>query len=317
MILITGATGLVGRQLVPQLIAAGWPVRALVLPRRGGRLPRLPWPDDLGVEAVTGDLDDAASLHRAMQGVHTVFHLASAQWWGTSRDLERVDIQGTRHVISAARSARIGRLYYLSQLGAEPSSAYTLMRVKGQVESLVRNSGVAYTIMRCGIVFGPEDRFVNGIAMLLRTNPVFFFQPGHGDSLIHPLYVRDLAQALINSLDSIDLVDATIEIGGGEYLTYNELIRTVMRVSGSPRLIVNLPPYTLRGVNRVVSRVVRRWPMTPQWFDILANNRTAQLGNLFDYCGVRPVRFEDTLLTYMPQRRYGLELLRFLWRRPV
>jgi uncharacterized protein YbjT (DUF2867 family) len=316
MILITGATGLVGRQLVPHLVASGWPVRVLVLPRRGRRLPRLPWPDDLDVETVAGDLADQTRLHEAMQGVHTVFHLASAQWWGTRRDLERVDMQGTRNVIAVARSARIGRLYYLSQLGAEPSSAYTLMRVKGQVEGLIRNSGVAYTIMRCGVIFGPEDRFVNSMAMLLRTNPVFYFQPGRGDGLLHPLYVMDLVKALANSLESIDLVDATIEIGGGEYLTYHEMIRTVMRVSGTRRMIVSVPPYLLRNINRMVSRVVRRWPMPPQWFDILASNRTAQLGNLYHYCGVRPVRFEDTLLTYMPHRRYGLEMLRFLRTRP-
>ncbi len=316
MILITGATGLVGRQLTPHLLAAGWPVRVMVQPRRGGRAPHLPWPEELGVEVMTGDLQDPASLHPAMHNVHTVIHLASAQWWGTRRDLEQVDIQGTRNVIAAARSARIGRLIYLSQLGAEPSSAYILMRIKGQAEALVRNSGVAFTVMRCGVIFGPEDRFVNGMAMLLRTNPFFFFQPGHGDSLLHPLYVTDLVKALGNSLNSIDLVDATIEIGGGEYLTYNEMIRTVMRVSGAQRMIVNVPPYLLRSVNRLVSRVVRRWPMTPQWFDILATNRTANLGNLYDYCGVRPVRFEDTLLTYMPDRRYSLEMLRFLWSRP-
>jgi NADH dehydrogenase len=252
-----------------------------------------------------------------MQGVHTVFHMASAQWWGSRRDLERVDGQGTRGLIASARSARIGRLIYLSQLGAEPSSAYTLMRIKGQVEGLIRNSGVAYTIIRCGAIFGPEDRFVNGIAMLLRTNPLLFFQPGHGDSLLHPLYVLDLVKALENSLDSIDLVDTTVEIGGAEYLTYNEMVRTIMRVSGTHRMIVNVPPYLLRSINSTINRVVRRWPMTPQWFDILArNNRTARLGNLYDYCGVRPVRFEDTLLTYMPQRRYGLEMLRFLWSRP-
>ena len=111
MILITGATGLVGRQLTPHLLAAGWPVRVMVQPRRGGRAPHLPWPEELGVEVMTGDLEDPASLHPAMQNVHTVFHLASAQWWGTRRDLEQVDIQGTRNVIAAARSARIGRLY--------------------------------------------------------------------------------------------------------------------------------------------------------------------------------------------------------------
>ena len=315
MILVTGATGMVGRLLTRELAAAGWPVRVLVQARRRRRPPQADWPEQ--VQVVVGDLSDESSLHQAMQGAHTVFHLVSAQWWGTRRDLERVDAQGTRNVVTAARSARIGRLYYLSQLGAEPSSAYALLRVKGQVETLVRNSGVAYTIMRCGLVFGPEDRFVNGVAMLLRANPVFFLQPGDGASLLHPLYVGDLVKALLNSLKSIDLVDTTIEIGGAEYMTYNEMIRTVMRVSGAQRLIVSLPPYALRNLNHIVVRLFRRWPMTPQWFDILASNRTAKLGNLYDYCGVRPVRFEDTLLTYMPHRRYWIEFLRFMLSRPA
>ncbi|WP_119072165.1 SDR family oxidoreductase [Aggregatilinea lenta] len=313
MILITGATGLVGRYLVSQLAQAGWPVRVLTERRHEGRLARLGWPDT--VEIFQGDLADTDSLHQALQGVHTVFHLASAQWWGRRRDLERVDVQGTRNLVAVARSARIGRIYFLSQLGAEPSSAYLLMRVKGQVEGLIRNSGIPYTIMRCGLIFGPEDRFVNGIAMLLRTNPVVFFQPGKGEGLLHPIYVKDLVAALEHSLQSIDLVDQTIEIGGAEYVTYNEMVRTVMRVTGAHRIVVPLPPYTLRIMTNLVNRVVRRWPMTPQWFDILAGNRTAKLGNLYDYCGVRPVRFEDTLLTYMPQRRYLPELARFMLRR--
>ncbi|NDJ77789.1 MAG: hypothetical protein GYB65_16185, partial [Chloroflexi bacterium] len=196
------------------------------------------------------------------------------------------------------------------------SSAYSLLRVKGQVEDLVRNSGIAYTVMRCGVLFGPEDRFVNGVAMLLRANPLLYFQPGQGENLLHPLYVGDLVQALANSLERIDLVDATIEIGGAEYVSYNEMIRTVMRVSNARRIIVGIPPYMLKGVTRNLNRVLPRWPMSNQWFDVLASNRTARLGNLFDYCDVRPVRFEDTLLTYMPQRRYALELIRFVLSRP-
>ncbi|HML21690.1 MAG TPA: NAD-dependent epimerase/dehydratase family protein [Aggregatilinea sp.] len=313
MILITGATGLVGRYLVSQLAQEGWPVRVLTEQRRAGRLGHLGWPDS--VQIVHGDLADTDSLHQALQGVHSVFHLASAQWWGRRRDLERVDVQGTRNLVAVARSARIGRIYFLSQLGAEPSSAYLLMRVKGQVEGLVRNSGIPYTILRCGLIFGPEDRFVNGIAMLLRSNPVVFFQPGKGESLLHPLYVKDLVAALEHSLQSIDLVDQTIEIGGAEYVSYHEMVRTVMRVSGAHRIILPVPPHTLRVMTNMVNRVVPRWPMTPQWFDILAGNRTAKLGNLYDYCGVRPVRFEDTLLTYMPQRHYLPELARFMLRR--
>lgn len=313
MILITGADGFVGRHLVKHLADQGWPVRALVPSRRRAR--RLgPLPD--GVELLTGQLTDTQVLHQAMQGIHTVFHLASAQWWGGRRDLERIDMQGTSSVITAARGARIGRLFYLSHLGAEPSSAYGLLRAKGQSEALIRNGGLAYTIMRCGVLFGPEDRFVNGVAMLIRSNPFMFFQPGSGENLLHPLYIHDLMKALDAALERVELVDMTIEIGGAEYVTYNELVRTVMRVSGSRRLIVPVPPHTLRLITRLLSRLVRRWPMTNQWFDMLASNRTATLGNLYDYCGVRPVRFEDTLLTYMPHRRYLLELIRFSFGRP-
>jgi NADH dehydrogenase len=127
---------------------------------------------------LVGDLDDAQSLHLAMQNVHSVFHLASAQWWGRPRDLERIDLQGTRNLISVARSARIGRLFCLSQLGAEPSSAYLLLRAKGQVEGLLRTSGIAYTILRCGIVFGPEDRFVSRIAMPRSSALIFSSEEG-------------------------------------------------------------------------------------------------------------------------------------------
>ncbi|MBN1202436.1 MAG: NAD(P)H-binding protein [Anaerolineae bacterium] len=314
MILVTGGTGLVGHYLIPKLAGSGWPVRVLVHSRRGVRAPRLGWPE--GVEVVVGSLDDTRALHQAMQNVHTVFHLASAQWWGRRRDLERIDIEGTRNLVAVARSTRVGRLFYLSQLGAEPSSAYTLLRVKGQVEGLIRNSGLAYTILRCGVLFGPEDRFINSIAMLLRASPLVFFQPGQGESLLHPLYVADLVQALENSLESVDLVDATVEIGGAEYKSYNEIVRTVMRVTRTRRIVVSLPPHTLRSITVMMNRLVPRWPATAQWFDVLASNRTAQLGNLYDYCGVRPVRFEDTLVTYMPGRRYLAELVQFVWRRP-
>lgn len=317
MIVVTGATGFVGSHLVTQLLRSGNPVRVLVPPQVISHYRRRSWPwAEAGeAEIVEGSIFHGESLFQVMQGVHTVFHLASAQWWGSRRDLEHVDLLGTRQVITAARSARVGRLIVLSHLGAEPSSAYTLLRVKGQVEELVRAGGVAYTIFRAGVIFGEEDNFCNNLAMILRTNPLVVFQPGAGESLLHPIYISDLIQALENSLEMLSLVDETVDIGGGEYVSYNELLRTVMRVSGRRRFIVSLPPYVLRWLTNIAGVVFPRWPVTRQWFDILAGNRTAQLANLYHYAGVHPVRFEDTLLTYMPKRRYGLEFLRFIFRR--
>lgn len=317
MIIVTGATGFVGRHLVARLLRSGNPVRVLVPPDVVARYRRRPWPwAEAGeAEIFEGSIFHGESLFKAMQGVHTVFHLASAQWWGSRQDLERINLLGTRQVITAARTARVGRLVVLSHLGAEPSSAYTLLRVSGQVEELVRAGGVAYTIFRCGLIFGPDDNFVNNLAMILKSNPLFVFQPGQGENLLHPLYIEDLISALENSLEALSLVDQTVDIGGGEYVNFNELIRTTMRVTKTRRLLVPIPPYFLRSLTGAINVLFPRWPITRQWFDILAGNRTAQLGNLFHYTGVHPVRFEDTLLTYMPQRYYSFELLRFIFRR--
>lgn len=313
MILVTGATGFIGRHLVNRLAASGHAVRVLGLNIR--RMEQFGWHTHPCIELIEGSIFKPEDLHRAMLGVHTVFHFASAQWWGRLTDLERIDLGGTRNVVTAGRSARVGRIIILSHLGAEPSSGFPLLNIKGKVEDVVRGSGLAYTIFRCGVVFGAEDRFVNNIAMLLKTNPLFTFQPGAAETLLNPLHIDDLTAVLEKSLELLDLVDNTIEIGGAEYITYNEILRTVMRVSGARRWIISLPPYLLRGLTSLARIVFARWPMSPQWFDMLAGHRTAELGNIYNYTGVRPRRFEDTLLTYMPQRRYFFDLLRSLLRR--
>ncbi len=314
MILVTGATGLIGRHLVPRLLAEGLPVR-VILPLRAPALRHIPWLDQVTI--TPGTIHNPSALHQAMSDVHTVFHLASAQWWGRRRDLERIDMGGTASVITAARASRIGRIILMSHLGAAPSSAFTLMRVKGRVEDAVRASGLAYTIVRSGIVFGVEDRFVNGIAAMLRGNPAIFVQPGAGDNLLHPIFIDDLTEALFRSLETLNTVDRTIEIGGAEYVTYNEMVRTVMRVTGAPRAIVSIPPYMMRRLTGTIHRVLPRWPITPQWYDILASNRTAGLGNLYDLFGIRPVRFEDTIVGYMRGRHYAPEMFQAVLRRRV
>jgi len=310
MILVTGGTGFIGRNLVKRLIADGQPVRLLLTEHRARRLP---W--DEPPEIVVGSILDEEVLFRAVTGVHVIIHLENAQWWGRPRDLERVELQGTRNLITAARAARVGRIIMVSHLGAASASAYPLLRYKGMVEDAVRTSGLAYTVIRSGLVFGEEDAFVNHIAMQLRVTPLVFLMPGRGEVVVHPIYIRDLVEAVMGSLDSIDTVDNVIEIGGPEYITLEDLIHTVMRVSGTSRAVIGVPPYVLRWLSAVYTRIMPRSLITAQWMDILATNRTARLGNLFQYFGIRPRRFEDTLLTYMRGRHYGWQVFRYTLRR--
>lgn len=311
MILVTGATGFIGRHLVTELVARGHVVRLLVPPQR---LKHVTWDRDK-VEVIEGTLQDEEAVYRAVSGVHVIFHLENALWWGRTRNLERVELVGTRSLATSARSARVGRIITLSQLGASPASAYTLMKIKGQVEDMVRSSGLAYTIIRSGVVFGEDDAFINHIGMMLASNPLFFLMPGRGEIVLHPIYIDDLVQILVNALSAIDTVDTTIEVGGAEYTTLRDLILTVMRVTGQNRVIVPVPPYAMRWFSTIYGRLLPRTLITPQWLDLLATNRTARLGNAYDYFGVRPRRFEDTLMTYLPKKRFLRLALRHVFRR--
>lgn len=311
MILVTGATGFIGRHLVTELVARGHVVRLLVPPQR---LKHVTWDRDK-VEVIEGTLQDEEAVYRAVSGVHVIYHLENALWWGRPRNLQRVELVGTRSLATSARSARVGRIITLSQLGASPASAYTLMKIKGQVEEMVRSSGLAYTIIRSGVVFGEDDAFINHIGMMLASNPLFFLMPGRGEIVLHPIYIDDLVQILINALSAIDTVDTTIEVGGAEYTTLRDLILTVMRVTGQNRVIVPVPPYAMRWFSTIYGRLLPRTLITPQWLDLLATNRTARLGNAYDYFGVRPRRFEDTLMTYLPKKRFLRLALRHVFRR--
>ena len=310
MILVTGATGFIGRHLVGRLLALNYPVRCLIPEHK---LDHLLW--ERAPEIVVGSILDEEALFRAATGAHVIIHLENAQWWGRPRDLERVELTGTRSLITAARAARVGRIITLSHLGASPAAAYPLLRYKGLVEDAIRASGLAYTIIRCGLVFGEDDAFVNHIVMQLTASPLVFLMPGQGEVVLHPIYIDDVVAALIGSLEALDTVDKVIEIGGPEYITLEDLIRTVMRVSGVSRTVIGVPPYLLRWLTAIYGRVLPRSLITAQWLDILAANRTARLGNIFQYYGIHPRRFEDTLLTYLRGRHYGWTLLRYTLRR--
>jgi uncharacterized protein YbjT (DUF2867 family) len=314
MILVTGATGFIGRHIVQQLLADNLPVRCLLTESRAQRLP---WDMESAnaPEVIIGTILDEEAIFRAVTGVHTIIHLENAMWWGRERNLERIELSGTRNLITAARSARVGRIIYLSHLGAAPSSAYTLHRIKGQAEEIIRNSGLAYTILRSGIVFGEGDAFINHIAMMFSSNPLYFLMPGQGEIALHPIYIADLVKCVKLSLESINSVDATIEVGGIEYITFEDLLLTIMRVTGMPRLIIPVPPYALRFVTGLLGGIFRRTLMSPQWIDILATNRTTALGNVYDHFGFRPRRIEDTILTYLPQKNHLLDLVRYTFRR--
>ena len=236
-------------------------------------------------------------------------------WWGRVQDLRAIEIEGTRALIRAARSAHVGRVILVSHLNASPASGIPTLRIKGMQEQLLRESGLAFTIIRSALVFGEADSFISHLAAILRANPFFFAQPGRGEYLLQPIYVGDLVEATARSLQRLDVVDETVTVGGPEYLSLTELLQTIMRVTGMQRPLLDAPPYLLRWLAQIGSRLLPRSLITEQWLDLVVTSRTTSIGNLPRSFGIQPKRLEDTLLGYLPQQKHFRFLLRRSFRR--
>ena len=308
MILVTGATGLIGRALTRQLVEAGHSVRILLRP--SPYTPKLP--TGVPVEAAVTSLDDVRGLRAALRGVDMVFHLAGGEAEGGRANLQAVDIDGTRNLAEAAADASVRRIFYISHLGADRASAFPVLKAKGIAEEYLRKSGIPFTILRGSILFGPQDTFTSGLAMLLAMAPGFLPMPGKGDTLVQPLWVEDMTTCLTWALEEPATINQTYEVGGSEYFTLHQVIETVMQVTGQRRLLVSWPTPLMRALTVVMESVFPRFPVSVFWLDYLAVNRTCPVDTVPHVFGLMPARFASRL-DYLHGGHWGREALRRLF----
>lgn len=290
-ILITGATGFIGKVLTRHLAEAGYEARALIRPSR--QSPHLPL--GVPVEVAVSGLNDPRGLRSALVDVDIIYHLASDERRGGKADLLRTDIQGTRTLLQAARESQVKRFFYLSHIGADRASAYPVLTTKAIAEEHIRKSTLDYTILRSGIVFGPGDGFTTGLVRLLRTIPFFFILPDEGDALLQPLWVEDLATTLVWALDDPDTRNQLYEIGGPEFLTFREIISTIMETLHIKKNLLPVRSPYLRFLTVLAESVLPNPPVNVYWLDYLATNHTCSLSTIPQRFNLLPSRFRKRL----------------------
>ncbi len=291
MILVSGATGFIGRVLIRQLTENGYRVKVLLRP--SPRTPRLP--KGVPVEVAVVSLADTRGLRASISDVDTVFHLASAESQGRNANLFATDIQGSENLANAAADAGVERFIFLSHIGAARASGYPVFKAKGIAEENIKRSGVPYTILRSSLVFGPEDHFTTTIARLLRAVPFVFPVTSGGRTVLQPLWVEDLVTCMLWSLEKPDTINQTIEIGGIEYFTLREIIEEIKAVTNKRRYLLTLSPITLRALTVTLESSIPSYSISSFWLDYLAVNRTCSVDSMSRIFNLMPARFSYRL----------------------
>lgn len=259
MILVTGATGFVGPRIVHALREREQPVRSLVrrpADRSGATLAS--W----GSELVQGDMGDAESLRRAVEGAEVVVHLVSIRQ-GSDEDFRRVMEQGTRDLVAAAKDAGVRRFVLMSALGTseETKDLVPYYRSKWEMEQVVLGSGIEHIIFRPSFVFARDGGILPTFRRLARVAPVTPII-GSGRQRIQPIWVDDVAAYFAAGVDKPEAANRTFELGGPDAVTWNEFWRRLKRALGQRRPSVHVPMRLMRLNALVTERLPGNIPLT-------------------------------------------------------
>jgi NADH dehydrogenase len=237
-ILVLGGSGFVGRQVCEQLARLGWyitvPTRRAVNAARVQSLP--------GLTVIEANVHQEADLARLMPGHDAVVNLV-AVLHGNEDRFESVHVDLPGKIASAMKKAGLQRLVHISALGADPQGPSMYQRSKARGETVLHNAGLQLTVLRPSVIFGAEDKFLNLFADLQAVAP---FMPLAGSGTrFAPVWVGDVARAVVVCLQKPDTVGQTYELCGPDVMTLGELVQRAGQWAGvnegRGRPVIGLP----------------------------------------------------------------------------
>jgi len=259
MILVTGGNGFVGPKIVRALRERDLPVRALVR-RPGDRSAATlaAW----GSELVQGDMTDAESLRRAVEGAEVVVHLVAIRQ-GSDDDFRQVMEQGTRDLVAAAKDAGVRRFVLMSALGTseQTKDLVPYYRAKWEMEQTVQGSGVEHVVFRPSFVFAGDGGILPTFTKLARFAPVTPII-GSGTQRIQPIWIDDVAAYFAAGVDKPEAANRIFELGGPDAVSWNEFWQRLKRELGQRRPSVHVPMGLMRLNALVTERLPGNIPLT-------------------------------------------------------
>ena len=288
---IAGATGFVGGHLTTELLRRGHQLVLLAHSRGHGSQP--------GVSYVTGDLTEPDSYATALTGCDAAINLVGIIREFPARGItfERLHLQATAALVTACREAGVLRYLQMSALGTRPEALSAYHRTKWQAEELVRGSGLAWTIFRPSLIFGPQDAFVNMLADNLRRLPVM---PVFGDGTyrLQPIHGDDVARCFCDALEMPATANQCYELCGTDRLTYRELLDAIAEALGKshpwkPALPLALMKPVIKALERFSA-----FPITSDQLQMLLEENICN-GAWRETFRFEPIRLRDGIRGYL------------------
>jgi len=308
-VLVVGGSGFIGSHVVHRLTASGR--SALVPARRRDRAKHLILLPT--VEVVDADVHDDAALARLVSGCDAVVNLVGILH-GSKADFARAHAELPRRIVAACAAARVRRLIHVSAIGASREAPSEYLRSKAEGEAAVAAAsaqGIATTIFRPSVVFGLEDRFLNLFADLARLLPVLPI--GGASAKMQPVWVEDVAQAIVNALDNESTFGRCYELCGPKVYTLAQLVAFAAEASGHPRRVVALPD----GVAGLQARLMELAPGEPLLSrDNLLSLKVDNIASRQPYAmapelGIVPASLESEATAYLAGATLQARLSRF------
>ncbi len=294
-IFLTGSTGFVGKQILKDLLNENHRVRCLV--RKGSESKISQYKN--GVEIVDGDITNARSLEGKLKGCDAVINLVGIirEYPLKGITFKKMHYEGTVNLVNAARSQGVNRFIQMSALGARAHGKTRYQLTKFHAEEYIRSNGLDYTIFRPSIIFGPEDKFVNMFAKMLRIQQ-FVPVVGNGKYQMQPVSVENVSLGFVKSVEKSDTIGKIFEVGGPEKISLNQLIDIIAEALCVPPHKLHIPVFIMNIMAEMFDWLPF-FPVTKEQITMLIEGNTCDERPFFEYFDIQPVGFKEGILKYI------------------
>jgi uncharacterized protein YbjT (DUF2867 family) len=299
---VFGGSGFIGRYVVRGLARTGKTVRIAVRDTEGALF--LKTAGKLGqIVPLYAPVTDDMAVRRAVAGADWVVNLVGALTESRAATFQSVHVDAAARVARAAAEAGVKRLVHVSAIGADPGSDSRYAATKGQGEVEVRRVFPGATILRPSIVFGPEDNFFNRFAGMTRIMP--FMPVIQGATRMQPVYVGDVADAVLAALQLEAAVGQTYELGGPKAWLFVDLLAYILKLTGRDLPLVNMPVPLIRLQACLMERLPGKLLTRDQLKMLAHDNVVASAAMGLSDLGISPTAVEQIVPDYLRRYRAG------------